>query len=82
MQAPIFKHIVNGGALLGACLTAYGLPDAARSELPRRALACTLLHRFDVLAGVFARWSAARQVASLDQLARLLWDFDAPGLDE
>lgn len=47
-----------------------------------RAMSLTLLHEFDVLGPVFERFPRARQVTSLDELARLLWDVEAPGVDE
>jgi hypothetical protein len=37
-----------------------------------------LLHRFDPLARAFTIYPQAREAPSLDELARLLWDVDAP----
>lgn len=56
--------------LLRAYLEAYGLPPAWREDFARRAMATTLLHQFDVLAGVSKRCCMA---GSLDVLADDLW---------
>ena len=66
--------------LLRAYLDAYGLAGPFRRLLPAAAMSTTLLHRFDVLASMFASHPRAREAASLDELAALLWDLDAPGL--
>lgn len=56
--------------LLSAFLNAYELPPAARRDLPRQALATSLLHRFNVFAGLSPERLQAR---SLDDLAQELW---------
>jgi hypothetical protein len=40
----------------------------------------TLLHQFDVLTDLFRALPAARRITSLEELATLLWDPDAPGV--
>ncbi|MEQ4204855.1 phosphotransferase [Actinopolymorpha sp. B9G3] len=63
--------------LLGAFLAGYGWP--VDDAFCRRAMSMALMHRFDVLPGVrdIAR---GRDVATLDDLAVLLWDVSAdPG---
>jgi hygromycin-B 7''-O-kinase len=67
-------------ALLAAYLAAYDPSVPADPRFPACALAFTLLHRFDVLAEVLERYPAARSSPTLDDLARLLWDVDAPGV--
>ena len=56
--------------MLAAFLAAYGLPAAALADLPRRALATALLHRFDVFQAVPR---ALLQAQTLDELAYTLW---------
>ena len=43
-------------------------------------MSVTLLHRFNVLVGLFSSHPEARQVSTLYELAALLWDVEAPGL--
>ena len=43
--------------------------------------ALTLAHDYDMIQPVMERSPFARQVASLDDLATLLWDLDAPGIE-
>ncbi len=66
--------------LLSAYLDAYGLDEQFRRSLPAKAMSVALLHRFNVLEGIFDLCVRAHQIATLDQLAALLWDVDAPGL--
>lgn len=63
--------------LLRRFLDAYGWGQLGR-RWPRRMMALTLAHDFDMVAPVADRLPAS---ASLDDLARLLWDLDAPGLE-
>ncbi len=60
--------------LLAEFLDAYGLPPAGRAVLPRKALAVTLLHRFDVLSCLPAHMLEAD---SLDELAQSVWEVPA-----
>jgi hypothetical protein len=64
-------------AMLGAFLEKYGLPAGERRGFAHRAMAYTLLHRFDVLAGVLTWQPALGQVGSLSELAGRLWDIDS-----
>jgi len=64
--------------LLEVYLDAYGINAAFREALPRVAMSVTLLHRFDVLAGLPPEW--IHDIPTLDDFAALLWDLDAPGL--
>jgi hygromycin-B 7''-O-kinase len=66
-------------ALLGAVLDAYGWPALGR-EWPRRMMALTLAHDYDMVAPFAER--IPPEVESLDELASLVWDLDAPGLPE
>jgi len=63
--------------LLAAYLDAYGLEEAARPELPVRAMNMTLLHRFNVLEPVFERNPGLRQIPTLDMLADSLWNVES-----
>ena len=63
--------------LLAAYLDAYGLDEQARRELPVRAMNMALLHRFDVLEPVFKREPSLRQVATLGELADVLWKVES-----
>lgn len=49
--------------------------------VPRWMMALTLAHDYDMVQPVVDRSSLARQAASIDDLATLLWDLDAPGLE-
>jgi hygromycin-B 7''-O-kinase len=66
--------------LLRACLTAYGEVAAWDDRWIRRAMSMTLLHQFDMLPDLFRDVPAARRVASLEELATLIWDVNAPGM--
>ena len=68
--------------LLAAYLAAYGLSEGARRGLPAKAMSLTLLHRFNVLEGVFGRYPKADAVSTLGELATLLWEVNAPGVDD
>jgi Ser/Thr protein kinase RdoA (MazF antagonist) len=61
------------GQRLRAFLDAYGRDAWPRRDFARRAMAMALLHEFDVLGDVFQQIPAANQVASLGELAELLW---------
>jgi hygromycin-B 7''-O-kinase len=66
--------------LLQHFLRSYGFDAELRRQFVQRAMSFTLLHQFDVLAPVFETFPHARAVASLDELATLLWDLERPGL--
>ena len=68
--------------LLRAYLDAYGLDEQSRHTLPRRAMSVALLHRFNVLYGLVESHPRAQECSSLDELAVLLWDVNAPGADD
>lgn len=68
--------------LLAAYLAAYGLDEQALCTLPAKAMSLTLLHRFNVLEGLFGHYPKADAVSTLDELASLLWDINTPGLDQ
>lgn len=65
--------------LLQACLEASGWtpPDASWA---REMLALTILHDFDMLAGVTERLAPVRKAPDLETVARILWDPSFPGL--
>jgi hygromycin-B 7''-O-kinase len=67
-------------ALLRAWRTAYGGGATGDARWIRRAMSMTLLHQFDVLTDLFRALPAARRITSLEELATLLWDPDAPGV--
>ncbi len=67
--------------MLGAFLDAYGLDEHSRATLPARALSVALLHRFNVLEGIFERFPQAREIPTLEQLATALWDVSVPDLE-
>ncbi len=67
--------------LLRAFLDAYGLDKSLYRDFAARAMSATLLHRFDVLVLVFQDpGPQVREISSLEELASLLWDVDAPGI--
>jgi hypothetical protein len=67
--------------LLRAFLEAYAPPAWLLTNFARRAMTATLLHRFDVLVLVFREPRRRVQaVASLEELARALWDLNEPGV--
>jgi Ser/Thr protein kinase RdoA (MazF antagonist) len=66
--------------MLRAFLDGYGLDARRRDRFPVKALTVALLHLFSTLGDrVFIPFPRAREVATLDELAALLWDVDAPG---
>ena len=67
--------------LLHEFLSSYGEEDAAREEFPRRAMSYTLLHQFNVLVCLQERSPAFTRLERLEDLASLLWDLEAPGLE-
>ena len=72
--------------LLAAYLAAYGLDvfDKIKFQqtLPNKAMTLTILHRFDVLDYMFKTYPHLNQVSTFEQLATLLWDVNAPGLND
>jgi hygromycin-B 7''-O-kinase len=70
LQLDLFR---GDRAMLAAFLDAYGLDAAARADLPRRALCCALLHRFNVFDGLAEILSGLNDIATLDELAAHLW---------
>ncbi len=66
--------------LLRALLDGYGWGELGK-QWPRRMMALTLAHDYDMIQPVADRYpEALAAVGSLDELASLLWDLDAPGL--
>lgn len=65
--------------LLRAFLEAYGSDEGLRRDFVRRAMSMTLLHQFNVLGEVFRASPVVRNVATLDELAGLIWGMDGPG---
>jgi hygromycin-B 7''-O-kinase len=63
--------------LLRRALDAYGWAELGRAW-PRRMMAFTLAHDYDMVAPYGARIPSDTE--SLDDLASLVWDLDAPGL--
>jgi Ser/Thr protein kinase RdoA (MazF antagonist) len=61
--------------LLATYLNAYRVDDRFQKALPRVAMSVTLLHRFDVLAGLPPE--ILRDAPTLDHLAAVLWDLDS-----
>jgi Ser/Thr protein kinase RdoA (MazF antagonist) len=61
--------------LLRAYLEAYGLPDDL--QFPHLAMSGALLHQFNVLEGLLDALPQARFVASLGDLAKMIWDIQA-----
>ena len=69
--------------LLGAYLNAYRLDPHVHQMLPTNAMTMTLLHRFNVLDRVISSLpSQMSGVATLDELAVLLWDVNVPRFDD
>lgn len=66
--------------LLGAFLEAYGADAELLHDLPRRAMALALVHSFDVLGPVFRTFPELALTATLEGVARRLFDLDTPGL--
>ena len=66
--------------LLAAFLEQYGLDETLRRDFARRAMCMTILHEFFAAPVLFRMDPALREAGSLDELARLLWDLDAPGI--
>ncbi len=62
--------------LLQAFLRAYGEPTLA-AALPQRAMALTLLHEFSILGKLKP---VLQTVATLSELADLLWNLETPGV--
>jgi len=63
--------------LLLAFLDRYDFRPARQPDFVYRAMCMTLLHEFNVLETVFIDLPTARKVASLDDLATLIWDVNA-----
>jgi hygromycin-B 7''-O-kinase len=70
LQLDLFR---GDRARLAAFLDGYGLNAAARADLPRQALCCALLHRFDVFEGLAEKLPDLGGIASLDALAERVW---------
>jgi hypothetical protein len=73
-------HVKAFGAnkdLLRRVLDAYGWGGLGK-RWPRRMMALTLAHDYDMVEPYAAR--IPDRVETLDELASLLWDLDAPGL--
>jgi hygromycin-B 7''-O-kinase len=73
-------HVKTFGAdkaLLRRFLEAYGWDDLGK-KWPRRMMALTLAHDFDMIQPIAERIPA--EMTSLDELGKALWDLDAPGL--
>jgi Ser/Thr protein kinase RdoA (MazF antagonist) len=68
--------------LLRIFLAGYGTGGEWLARFVARAMSLTLLHEFTVLGQVFAEYPAAREVASMADLAALLWDLQQPGLTD
>lgn len=66
--------------LLKTYLQAYGVADDFWTGFARRAMAVTLLHRFNVLEVFADSQPGLAAISSLDELARCIWDVEAPGL--
>jgi hygromycin-B 7''-O-kinase len=60
-------------SLLRAFLAAYGPPPSLLRDFTRRAMALTLLHRYDMIDAVLEELPAARAARSLGELAALIW---------
>ncbi len=59
--------------LLSAFLEAYGIDDWLRQDFHRKAMACTLLHRFNVLANLTKVYPEWQSLSNLNELAELIW---------
>ncbi|HSJ49793.1 MAG TPA: aminoglycoside phosphotransferase family protein [Actinomycetota bacterium] len=71
------KALRGDKRLLETFLDAYGWGELGR-RWPQRMMALTLAHDFDMMQPFAGR--IPDEVESLDDLASLLWDLDAPGL--
>jgi hygromycin-B 7''-O-kinase len=67
--------------LLQDFLAGYGAWDWGPEEV-RRAMNMALLHQFDVFGQVAARYPEMARIETLDELARRLWDLEAPGVQD
>jgi hygromycin-B 7''-O-kinase len=66
--------------LLRMLLDAYGWAELGKGW-PRRMMALTLAHDYDMIQPIVERYPGRLdEVTSLDDLATMLWDLDAPGL--
>lgn len=78
----VVPHLMTFGAdktLLRRFLTAYGWP-ALDSDWPRRMLAWTVRHEWDVLENLIPARLDPNRLSGLDELAAILWDLDTPSL--
>jgi aminoglycoside phosphotransferase (APT) family kinase protein len=66
--------------LLRAFLASYGWPSSRGERFVRRCMSYTLLHEFYIERPTFP--GLPPRTASLDELASLVWDVDAPGLPD
>jgi hygromycin-B 7''-O-kinase len=62
--------------LLQAFLECYGFHERLRDRFVLRAMSYTLLFEFNVFHSIFQILPTAHEVATLDELAALLWDLD------
>jgi len=76
-ELPALHFSLFGGdkRLLAAFLQAYGYAGPTGEEFTRRAMACALLHQFDVFSEA-ALPTAWREAATLEQAADILWRVD------
>jgi hygromycin-B 7''-O-kinase len=74
MVAPGLEIAGGDPMLLRSLLTAAGYPENTHNQrISRRLLAYTLIHRYVDLAAVLSMVPQARNAASLDELAHLVW---------
>jgi aminoglycoside phosphotransferase (APT) family kinase protein len=74
------KTFASDKRMLARALEAYGWGSLGEGW-PKRMMALTLAHDFDMIQPVTDRFPGRlEEVATLDELATLLWDLDAPGL--
>ena len=64
-------------SLLAALLAGYGWP-VRPDDWPRRMLAWTMLHEWDILGRLIPSRIAPGTIAGLDHLAARLWDITLP----
>ena len=66
--------------LLHTFLQAYGFDDGLQRNFVRRAMTMTLLHEFNVLEEMFHAFPDVKNVATLAELADLIWNLESRGL--
>lgn len=67
--------------LLRLFLDTYGFDAELSRDLTHKAMSMTLLHAYNVLSDVFVLFPLAASVETLEELASLLWDPEATGLE-